>query len=252
MEDYKRMSRLRTVPTGVKGLDEMLGGGFPEGRVILLYGGPGAGKTIFSLQYLLANVKRGEAGVYVTLEEPLTLIKQNVTSFGWNLEKYEKKNFLKLLDLYMMPYGESLIMLGRRGIGEERDEVSSVLSEIKKAVEEVNAKHVVLDPITSITIHQPRAGKKRYMVGQIFQSLRNLGCTSIVTMEATPTYGDFYMESFLADGVLVLEGNLDANFKFIQTIRIEKMRGLKHDKQPRRYDITEKGLIVYYTEPVIE
>jgi len=62
---------MKRVSTGIVGLDEMLGGGFPQERVILVRGGPGSGKTIFSLQFIVEGVKRGERGIYVTLEEPL-------------------------------------------------------------------------------------------------------------------------------------------------------------------------------------
>lgn len=244
------MSGLRRVPTGIKGLDEMLEGGLPEGRVILVCGGPGAGKTIFALQYLLANASRGEAGVYVTLEEPLSFIRQNVALFGWDLKKYERRGLLRMLDLCLMPYGEKLIMLEERSPA--GDGASSLIREIRKAAENVGARHIAIDPITSITIHQPRAGKKRFMVGQIFQGLREIGCTSIITMEVSSLSDDFYMEKFLADGVILLESHLDEQFRLVQTLRIEKMRGTKHDRQPRRYVISNEGLMVYHTEPVRE
>ena len=67
MEEYDVVR----VETGVQGLDDMLGGGIPEKSIILLCGGPGVGKTIMTLQYMMAEVNRGEPLVYVTLEEPL-------------------------------------------------------------------------------------------------------------------------------------------------------------------------------------
>ena len=60
---------LARVPTGVAGLDEMLGGGFPARSVVLVCGGPGAGKTVLSLQYVAATLGRGEPCVYVNFEE---------------------------------------------------------------------------------------------------------------------------------------------------------------------------------------
>lgn len=86
------------ISTGILGLDEMLGGGFPTGRIILVRGGPGSGKTVFSLQFILSGVKNGERGVYVTLEEPLNLIKANMLSFGWKLENLENKGSFKTVD----------------------------------------------------------------------------------------------------------------------------------------------------------
>jgi len=240
---------LRRVFTGVKGLDKMLGGGFPKGRVILVCGGPGAGKTILSLQYLIANAERGEPGVYVTFEEPINLIKQNVKSFGWNLERLEREDHLRVLNFCMVPYGDSLVLFETEK--QHRTGVS-IIKEIGKAINEIDARHVVLDPITSITLQQTHAHKKRHAIGQLFGSLRKTGCTSLLTMETEPTPGGFYMEKFLADGVIILEKFIDKKFKLIRALRIEKMRGIQHDDQPRRYEITDNGMIVYHTEPVME
>jgi KaiC/GvpD/RAD55 family RecA-like ATPase len=57
---------MKRVTSGIKGLDEMLGGGFPKGRVILITGGPGTGKTNMSLQFIASAADEGAPGVYVT------------------------------------------------------------------------------------------------------------------------------------------------------------------------------------------
>lgn len=106
-------ARIVKVSTGVKGLDEMLDGGFPKGRVILLCGGPGTGKTIFSLQFLASAAEKGKPGVYVTLEEPLDLIRESVEAFSWNLKEKETNNLLRLLDFYTVPYGDSFELRNR-------------------------------------------------------------------------------------------------------------------------------------------
>ena len=55
------------VPTGVAGLDAVLGGGLPRGRMYLIQGDPGVGKTTLALQFLLEGRRLGEKGLYVTL-----------------------------------------------------------------------------------------------------------------------------------------------------------------------------------------
>ena len=238
---------MKQVSTGIKGLDEMLGGGFPEGRTILVCGGPGTGKTIFSLQYLMEAVKRGESGVYVTLEEPLKLIKQNVGAFGWDLEDSEKAGLLRTLDLRMGPYGEGVTEPMVRRRGERR---TSITGELAKVARTIGAKYVVVDPITSIVIHEPRAGMKRVLISQLFDNLRKLDYTSLLTTEITSGKGDFYMEQFLADGLILLSKDVQ-DYKLIKTIRIQKMRGMNYDEQPRRYTITPNGFQVLHTEPVL-
>ena len=81
MADY----HIERCETGIDGLDEMLGGGVPEKSITLLCGGPGAGKTILTLQYMMTAVKRGEPCVYVSLEEPIEKKIQNAKAFGWDM-----------------------------------------------------------------------------------------------------------------------------------------------------------------------
>ena len=82
------MSGSERVLTGIPGLEEMLNGGFPRGRVILLVGGPGTGKTIFSSQFIFSGIeKHNENGVYVSLDESQHHYLKEMSAFGWNLEK---------------------------------------------------------------------------------------------------------------------------------------------------------------------
>jgi len=233
---------MKKIPTGITGMDEMLGGGFPEDRIILVHGGPGSGKTIFSLQFLMSGLKNEEPGVYVTLEEPLDLIKSNMIALGWDLEKFEKEGSLKMIDGSQIVYAEK----------EPRSSIP-VIAEFSNQIEQIvktfKAKRLAIDPITSAVIHQPFRDKKRMEIGRLFKTLRRLSCTSVITSEWSSEGGEFYMEEYLADGVIILSKTL-RNFKMIKTIRIEKMRGIKHDDEPRRYEIADKGFLVYHTEPV--
>lgn len=240
---------MQRVSTGIAGLDGMLGGGLLPNRIILVRGGPGSGKTIFSLQFLLDGVKKGERGVYMTLEEPLHLIKANMALFGWDLEESDKTRNLKVIDasqlVYKSPsstrYGESSGLV-----------ITQVTSQLKQAVEDFRAKRLVVDPVTSAVIHQRFPTDKRLEILELVKTLREIKCTSIITSEVSSSSsaeGDFYVEEYLADGVIVLSKILE-NFKMVKTIRVEKMRGLRHDEQPRRYEITENGLTVYDTETV--
>lgn len=224
----------------------MLGGGFPEGRIILVSGGPGSGKTLFSFQFLIEAVKRGEPGVYVTLEEQLSFIKQNVASFGWNIEKAEKENMLRLLDYCVVP-----LQGGGYTARDNRNDTPrfSFVDELIRSVEAIKGKHIVIDPISSVAIHQTQASMKRYEIAKIFRDLRKSGCNSIVTSEVLPEPSNFYMEEYLADGVVVLNKTFK-DFRLLKYIWIEKMRGIKYDEQIRPYDITSEGIIAYPTESV--
>jgi KaiC/GvpD/RAD55 family RecA-like ATPase len=236
---------MKLLATGISGFDEMLGGGLQEGRVVLVCGGPGAGKTILTIQCMMQALSRGEPCVFATLEEPLTNIKENMLNFGWNLDEWEKKGLLTL-DLFMVP-GASTVKVRDR---EKGDTELFTIKTVIDAANSLKAKWIFIDPLTSLVIHEPRSGRKRYVIGELFESLRKLGCSSIVTSEAAPQEGDFYMEQFLADGVILLTKDL-RDYNLIKTIRIDKMRGMQFDEQPRSYTITTRGIQVFNTEKVL-
>src|SRR5476649_1324358 len=79
-------------PTGIAGFDDITGGGLPHSRTTLLLGGPGSGKTILSLQFLVHGARHcGEPGVFVAFEESSKRIAANAASFGWNLDELRRK-----------------------------------------------------------------------------------------------------------------------------------------------------------------
>ncbi|MCD6373614.1 MAG: KaiC domain-containing protein, partial [Thermococcus sp.] len=82
---------VRKVKTGIPGMDEILHGGIPERNAVLLSGGPGTGKTIFSQQFLWNGLQMGEPGIYVALEEHPVQVRQNMAGFGWDVRKYEEE-----------------------------------------------------------------------------------------------------------------------------------------------------------------
>ena len=240
-------NQLKIVHTGVPGLDEMLSGGFPKGKTILLCGGPGTGKTIFCLQYMMKAIEDGDSCIYVSLEESLDDKVENALSFNWDLQKAVDDGKLAVFDIRMIPqskgYAEPYdLKRGKLELG--------IIKEIENAAEKISAKHVLIDPLTSITIHESRAGHKRFMISQIFDSLKKTGCTSIVSSEGLPSGSNFSMEQFLSDGVIFLEKDIQ-DFKLIKTLRIDKMRGMTFDDQPKRYLITNRGFAVFNKEPVI-
>jgi circadian clock protein KaiC len=78
---------LARAPTGITGLDQIIGGGPPQGRVTLVAGSAGAGKTLLGLQFLVAGAREhGEPGVLVTFEESAAKVADNVRSLGFDLD----------------------------------------------------------------------------------------------------------------------------------------------------------------------
>ncbi|RLI24651.1 MAG: hypothetical protein DRO52_05275, partial [Candidatus Hecatellales archaeon] len=91
--------------TGIDGLDELLGGGIPRGRCILVIGGPGTGKTILGAQFIYNGVKKyGEKGIIVTLEEGEATLKADMAKLGFNLDELENSGMIKIIDHSVVNY----------------------------------------------------------------------------------------------------------------------------------------------------
>jgi circadian clock protein KaiC len=79
-------------PSGITGLDGITGGGLPRGRTTLLVGGPGCGKTLVALQFLVHGARElREPGIFVAFEEAPERIVANADGFGWDLAKLQRK-----------------------------------------------------------------------------------------------------------------------------------------------------------------
>ena len=85
------MQMIERVPTGIPGLDGLMEGGLPRGRITLVTGAAGAGKTTIGVQFLWSGaVQHGEAGAYVTLEEETLDLQQEMARYGWDLKRLEE------------------------------------------------------------------------------------------------------------------------------------------------------------------
>ncbi|MDG6994332.1 MAG: DUF2075 domain-containing protein [Nitrososphaerota archaeon] len=247
------------VPTGIAGLDDLLGGGYPRSRVILITGGPGSGKTLMTMQFLIDGVERfDERGVFVSLEESKYHLINEMRNYGWDLEKYEKKNQIAIVD------ASPLRQISRE---EEKQEAKESESEIKirgaefsiqalstvirSYVRVTRATRIVIDPITSLSLQFPENQQRRSAIIDLLDSLVSMGTTSLVTSEIGNQLGlsltqrEIPAEEYLCHGVIVLHNTHIAGRGIVSALEIEKMRECKHDRQLHPYSITEKGFTVY-------
>src|SRR5215468_7017395 len=134
------MIQTERIPTGISGLDAVLEGGFPQGRSILVTGEPVTGKTIFSLQFLIEGLARGEKGIYVAADEgPMDILEQ-AASLGWDLEKHIETKELAILNAGT--YLSALPAVGK----EKQIDVHKAVSDLAGFVNKLEAKRLVLDP----------------------------------------------------------------------------------------------------------
>src|SRR5579863_5607549 len=182
------------VPTGVSGLDDLLGGGYPRGRVILITGGPGTGKTLMALQFLIDGVERfDERGVFVSLDESKYHLTSEMAKFGWDYEKYEKKNQLAIVDASplrqissskeredSLPSQEEPRDLRIRGPEFSIQALSTV---IRSYARTTSAARIVIDPITSLSLQFSDSQQQRSAMIDLLDSLMSMGTSNIITSE---------------------------------------------------------------------
>ncbi|KPV63829.1 MAG: DNA repair and recombination protein RadB [Candidatus Bathyarchaeota archaeon BA2] len=244
---------MKKVPTGVKGLDDMLGGGLPLGRCILVCGGPGSGKTIFGIQFLYNGaVKYGETGLYVSLGESPIHLREDMSSLGWDVERLEKDGKLVVVDASPIRTIPEQVKIGDFSIGKRDFEMLSLIEIMKKRAEEIGAKRIVIDSISSLIVQYPDDSERRNAILDLFEAVTDLGTTSLITTElrATALERQIQAEEFLSHGVIVFHTFSDSG-RLIRAIQIEKMRGISHDNQLRPYKIHENGIEVFPKESVL-
>ena len=235
------------VPTGIPGVDKILAGkGIPKGHTILISGGPGSGKTTFSIQFLyIGATQHSEAGVYVTLDEEPKEIKKNMLTYGWNLNKLEEEKklvFINISPVRVAPTeGAGLIQIGMKEF-----RLIKLLEAIKQAVEKVNAKRVIIDPLTIFTLQYPNKVERIYAIRDLMRDLKKTGCTNLLISElrGTGMEREHQFEEYMAQGVILLRTFPKGN-SLVRVFQVEKMRGLAIDNQPRPYEISAKGIEVY-------
>lgn len=250
-----------SVATGINGLDEVLGGGMPKGHTVSVFGGPGAGKTTFAIQFLYNGAKKyNEPGVYVSLDEPPNAIKNNMRPFGWDLEALEKTNKLVFLNASPFEQISSIVKIGNRtGVGWgdwKRDfSISSLSEAIKGAVSQVGAERIVIDPMSTLLFHYDKSIDRRMAVMDLIRILRSeTNCTSILILDLhnSALHREYQPEEFLTQGTIIFQTIDHPENGLTRVMHIEKMRGVDHDTQRHPYKITKKGIQIFANEKYIQ
>jgi len=250
------------VSTGVPGVDTMLGGGLIPARPYVVSGPTGSGKTIFAMHFLAAGLARGEAGLMVTLDEPPSEVKANVTAFGWNLDR------LKILDATpdikahkrqrsVIDVGTTLDVRDMEQVGEIRQssqiralEVSihgvqkmlkqEFFQRIEKSKERY--KRIVVDSLTALKMFTMQGEDSRIMIQSFLRFLSELEATTVIVSERlNPKILE--TEFFLSRGEVRFHKWLDGNV-IRRAASIEKFRGSAFDDRIRPMTLSNTGMTV--------
>ena len=251
---------MERVSSGVKGLDEILGGGFPRGRTILVVGSPGSGKTILAVQFLRAGAAAGERSIYIAFDERPEQVKENVSAFGWDLDRLEAEGKIMFVDAtpFRRTRAASVAIYERRGdlpLHEVVPEVtlSGLIDTVKRLAEEEDVTRLAVDPITSLSVRYESLTKRRRAMLMLFDALSSTGSTCLVTSEMRTSMlsRSFQLEEFLSQGVVLLRTSIHEG-NVLRAIQVEKMRGIAHDTQLRPYLIGQNGIEVFAKDKVFK
>jgi len=243
-----------TVPTGVYGLDEMISGGFPSKRIILILGGPGAGKTILASQFLYKGLSEfNENGIMVSLDEGKNHYFSEMNNFGWDFRKAEEENKFRFIDATRL---SRVAILKEKMMKEETHSLRGKLLSIDKLVEqlqekiqEIEAKRVVLDTLASLFYRFTDPIERRTASQDLIEALSDLGTTTLVTTELSElglqtrklTY-----EEFMVHGVIMMQ-TIFSGGSTVRGLQIVKMRGVSTNSNVVPYTIDRNGIEVYPT-----
>ena len=230
------MNSLPKTKTGISGLDEITMGGIPQGRPTLICGGPGCGKTLFSIEFLVNGATRfKEPGVFITFEEKTEELTMNVASLGFDLDKLQKEKKLRL----------DYIRIERSEIEETGEyDLDGLFIRLEHAIDSIGAKRVVLDTIENLFAGLTNQGILRAELRRLFLWLKDKGVTAIITGEQ----GDgkltrHGLEEYVSDCVILLDHRV-INQISTRRLRIVKYRGSAHATNEFPFLIDEDGISV--------
>lgn len=239
---------MKKVPVGIKGVDDILLGGIPEGKSILVSGNCGAGKTVFASHFISEGLKNKETAVYVCLEQDKAKLLTDLQEIGIDWDALEKKNKLRII-------GGNLAYV-RMLKDKRKADFSDVIQEVKDVVQETKAKRVAIDSINLFLSLFDNISDQRNCFAQLNFELQQLGCTVLYTCEIpeyTSSLGWFGFEEFVVDGVILLRRNhekeMNMNKRFFEVI---KMRGANYKEGSFPLRITKSGMEVFMIDPNTE
>ncbi len=231
-------SRKRRVPAqkrlsmGIPELDEMLGGGIPEGDSVLIAGSSGTGKSLMATRFIAEGIHHGEPGIVAVFEERPEEYVGRADTFGLDLQPSLKDG--RLTVIYLRPLDLS---------------VDETMQEIFQAIEKTGAKRLVIDSLAGFEMALAPAFRTdfRESLYRMIFALTGMGITIVSTLEMEESFTELLFSnfsiSFLTDDIIRLR-YVEIEGELRKIMMVLKMRGGSHSKDIREYEITSKGLVI--------
>ena len=231
------VDRTAIVSTGVPGLDDVLGGGLTAGRLYLVEGTPGAGKTTIALQFLMEGVRRGESVLYVTLSETEEELSGVAQSHGWDLTGINMRELLPTQE--SLQPDEQYTMFHPSEV-----ELSETTLRILADVETMRPTRVVFDSLSELRLLAGTSLRYRRQILALKQFFGGRGCTVLLLDDMTATDHDLHVRS-IAHAVLRLEQIATDYGTARRRLIVVKYRGRAFRGGYHDYKIARGGLVVF-------
>jgi circadian clock protein KaiC len=232
----KQGQTLLKTPTGIAGLDEITGGGLPKGRPTLICGDAGAGKTLFSIEFIVRGaLEFNEPGVYLAFEEKSEELVTNVASLGFDLNKLIAQKKIRLDHVHI-----------ERSEIEETGEydLEGLFIRLGYAIDSIGAKRVVLDTIENLFSGLSNEAILRAELRRLFLWLKEKGVTAIITGErGEGKLTRQGLEEYVSDCVILLDHRVENQIS-TRRLRVVKYRGSVHGTNEYPFLIDEEGISV--------
>lgn len=231
-----RHEGIQKSPSGIAGFDEITGGGLPLGRPSLVCGGPGCGKTLFAMQFLVNGaVQFDEPGVFMSFEENADELTKNVASLGFDLADLVERRRIAM----------DTVVVERSEIEETGEyDLEGLFVRLDFAIRSIGAKRVVLDTIESLFSGLSNQAILRAELRRLFRWLKDKGVTVVITGEkGEGTLTRQGLEEYVSDCVIFLDHRVNDQVS-TRRLRIIKYRGSSHGTNEYPFVIDQRGLEV--------
>lgn len=223
--------------TGIKGLDHILGGGFPVNRLYLMQGEPGTGKTTIAFQFLLEGIKRGETCLYISFSESREELQAVAKSHGWDISKL---NMLELgsIEEQLKPEAQNTIFYP------SEVEMNQTMDVLYTEIERLKPDRLVFDSISEMRMLAESSLRYRRQMLSLKQFFAKQHCTVILLDDLTTSPTDLQVQS-IVHGVLHLQ-KLHPEFgNERRRINVVKLRGISFMGGYHDYVIKKGGVTIF-------